>query len=56
MSPNDRPQFEELYKGTSKYVEGIAGYLELEFNPFEKISSNGDQKQTEGKAESEANN
>ena len=50
MSPNDRPHFEKLYKNTSKYVEGIAGYLELGFNPFERIS---DEKQTEGEAESE---
>ena len=50
MSPNDRPHFQELYKSTSKYVEGIAGYLELGFNPFERIS---DEKKTGGEAESD---
>ena len=53
MSPNDRPHFEEIYKNTSKYIECMAGYLELGFNPFAKISSSVDEKQTEGEAESE---
>ena len=51
MSPNDRPHFEEIYKNTSKYIECIAGYLELGFNPFAKMSSIGDQKQTEGETD-----
>ena len=32
--PNDRPTFKELRKNTSKYIEHIAGYLEMGFNPF----------------------
>ena len=34
MSPGDRPTFKELYSNTSKYIERIAGYLDLEYNPF----------------------
>ena len=32
--PDERPSFKILYKNTSKYIEGIAGYLEIRFNPF----------------------
>ena len=32
--PDERPSFEILYKNTSKYIEGIAGYLEISINPF----------------------
>ena len=32
--PDDRPTFKELRKNTSKYIEHIAGYLEMGFNPF----------------------
>ena len=32
--PDNRPTFKELYTNTSKYTERIAGYLEVEFNPF----------------------
>ena len=32
--PEDRPTFKELSKSTSKYLEHIAGYLEMGFNPF----------------------
>ena len=32
--PEERPNFKELHKNTSKYLEHIAGYLEMEFNPF----------------------
>ena len=32
--PEKRPSFGILYKNTSKYIEGIAGYLEIGFNPF----------------------
>ena len=34
MVPEDRPSFKELHENTSKYVEHIAGYLEMGFNPF----------------------
>ena len=32
--PDDRLAFKQLYKNTSIYIEHIAGYLELGFNPF----------------------
>ena len=35
MDPNKRPSFKVLYSITSKYIERIAGYLVMEFNPFE---------------------
>ena len=34
MSPEDRPSFKELTKTISKYIERVAGYLEIGFNPF----------------------
>ena len=34
MDPNNRPLFKDLHTITSQYIEHIAGYLELEFNPF----------------------
>ena len=33
-APDDRPSFKELHTTTSKYIECIAGYLEMGFNPF----------------------
>ena len=32
--PDKRPSFKTLYTNTSKFIEGIAGYLEIGFNPF----------------------
>ena len=34
MSPEDRPNFKEIYYRLSKFIERIAGYLEIGFNPF----------------------
>ena len=34
MSPEDRPTFRELCSNVSKFIECIAGYLEIGFNPF----------------------
>ena len=34
MDPKDRPTFKELHTNTSQYMERIAGYLEIQFNPF----------------------
>ena len=34
MSPEDRPTFKELCSSVSKFIECIAGYLEIGFNPF----------------------
>lgn len=39
MSASDRPTFKELYLNTSKYIERIAGYLDLGFNPFTGVKS-----------------
>ena len=32
--PDKRSSFKTLYTNTSKLIEGIAGYLEIGFNPF----------------------
>ena len=34
MEPDNRPPFKELHALTSNYIEQIAGYLDLGFNPF----------------------
>ena len=34
MKPEKRPTFSELYANITKYIERIAGYLDLGFNPF----------------------
>ena len=39
MSPDDRPTFKELYSNTSKYIERIAGYLDLGYNPFTGVET-----------------
>ena len=42
--PDDRPTFKELCIHASKYIEHIAGYLEMGFNPFaggERIKKRG---------------
>lgn len=33
-TPGKRPSFRSLYTQTSSIIEKIAGYLEMEFNPF----------------------
>ena len=33
--PDDRPNFSEIVKKISNYTEVIAGYLDINFNPFE---------------------
>ena len=32
--PENRPSFKQLYIIISKFIERIAGYLEIGFNPF----------------------
>ena len=32
--PENRPTFKELYSNISKFIERIAGYLDMGFNPF----------------------
>ena len=51
MAPDDRPAFKQLNKNTSMYIERIAGYLELGFNPFVGVEdvSRVEDKQTEDK-------
>ena len=34
MSAEDRPTFKEICSSVSKFIERIAGYLEIGFNPF----------------------
>ena len=34
LLPENRPSFKELHENTSRYIEHIAGYLEMGFNPF----------------------
>ena len=33
-APGNRPYFKTLYTNISKFIEGLAGYLEVGFNPF----------------------
>ena len=33
-SPDDMPTFKELHLNLNQYIEHIAGYLEMGFNPF----------------------
>lgn len=37
--PDKRPSFKTLYKHTSNFVEGLAGYLEMGFNPFAVVTA-----------------
>ena len=33
-SPKDRPSFTEIYEELSHFIERVAGYLDIKFNPF----------------------
>ena len=33
-APESRPTFKELYSNISKFIERVAGYLDIAFNPF----------------------
>ena len=37
MEPDNRPSFSELQANTATYLEKIANYLEIGFNPFVKV-------------------
>ena len=37
--PENRPSFTELHDCTSNYLERVAGYLEVNFNPFDSMES-----------------
>ena len=39
--PDKRPSFKTLYTNASKIIEGIAGYLEMGFNPFTAKNTTG---------------
>ena len=45
-----RPTFKELYSNISKYIERVAGYLDIAFNPFTAGGEGGE----EGEGEEEA--
>ena len=53
--PDDRPTFKELCTNTNKYIERIAGYLEMGFNPFvgdgERVESAVEEKDDEAVSE-----
>ena len=34
MVPEDRPTFQELYLNISSFIESMAGYLQVGYNPF----------------------
>ena len=38
-TPDKRPSFNTLYMDTSKFIEEIAGYLEMGFNPFSGLNN-----------------
>ena len=40
--PDKRPTFKTLYTNASKIIEGIAGYLEMGFNPFTAKNTTGE--------------
>ena len=40
--PDERPSFKTLYNNASKIIGGIAGYLEIGFNPFTAVTSCGE--------------
>ncbi|CAI8018786.1 Deleted in malignant brain tumors 1 protein [Geodia barretti] len=51
-APEDRPTFKELYLTTSNYIEHMAGYLQLGFNPFAERNV-GEREEGEEKTEQE---
>ena len=54
MSPEDRPTFKEIYSSVSKFIEHVAGYLEIGFNPFTAggaVEGGGEGEEEEGEGE-----
>ena len=49
MSPEDRPTFKELCTSVSKFIERIAGYLEIGFNPFTAAAGGVGSEENKGK-------
>ena len=54
-APDKRPSFKTLYRNTSKFIEGLAGYLEVGFNPFvaQTATEPGDEETTNERSEDE---
>ena len=54
-APDKRPSFKTLYTNTSKFIEGLAGYLEVGFNPFvaQTATEPGDEETTNERSEDE---
>ena len=44
LVPDKRPSFKTLYTNSSTMIEGMAGYLQMHFNPFttEKLAGEGE--------------
>ena len=55
-TPRDRPTFKEIYTNISKYIEHIAGYLDMGFNPFAGSKESTDSDTTMGGLEKEEQN
>ena len=53
--PGYRPSFQELHKSTSRYVERIAGYLEMSFYSTEGKESNATKEKEDREEEEEDN-
>ena len=55
-SPKDRPTFKELHLKLNQYIEHIAGYLEMGFNPFatEDVPTNEEGEEKAGVVEGSA--
>ena len=53
MAPGDRPPFSELCVTISKFIEHIAGYLQVGYNPFTVKEKNEEKKEGENEEESD---
>ena len=53
MSPEERPTFKELCLSVSKFIEHIAGYLEIGFNPFTAAATSASEEGGGGEESSE---
>ena len=58
MAPEDRPTFRRLYLSISKFIEHMADYMQMGFNPFtvgrveeEKEQESGEEKKEEEERE-----
>ena len=51
--PENRPSFKIMYAKMSKYIENIAGYLEVEFNPLAGQTATGGAGERESPSEND---